>query len=189
MVFVATAAEETNFLAYSELLVGLISGTDEIKAVEGSVNVKNVLAVLTVIADQCPSIAKRLLEALQLVTEREERVDDVRSFQVSNECLTAIVPSFCKGGRRIGLRFFDLVECFVGNYSKIASAHRKNFFLTFMNVVVRVKKNGDGVAAVVGSLLAGFGSKSEKESEEMRKFCMTLVINMPTSEQVRRFCV
>ncbi|GMI10427.1 hypothetical protein TrLO_g8329, partial [Triparma laevis f. longispina] len=178
--------EEKHFLSYSELLVGLLGGAKQIKAVEGSAVVKHILAILTEITEKCPSIARSLLPALQLVTERGERVDDVKSFQVSNDCLAAIVPSFCRGGRRAGMRFCDLVEVFVGSFNSISPHRRKNFFSTFLNVVVRVKKNGTGVASVVAALLAGVGEQTtgEEASEEMRSFCLSLIMNVPTSEQI-----
>ncbi|GMH96677.1 hypothetical protein TrST_g5279 [Triparma strigata] len=182
---VPSKEEEKNFLSYSELLVGLLGGAKGIKAVEGGAVVRHILAVLTEIAEKCPVIARSLLPALQLVTERGERVDDVRSFQVSNDCLAAIVPSFCKGGRRAGMRFWDLVEVFVGSFSSISPHRRKNFFSTFLNVVVRVKKNGTGVASVVAALLASVGDQGGDEAcEEMRTFCLSLIMNVPTSEQI-----
>ena len=58
--------------------MGLLGGAKQIKAVEGSAVVKHILAILTEIAEKCPSIARSLLPALQLVTERGERVDDVK---------------------------------------------------------------------------------------------------------------
>ena len=179
--------DERAFFSYAELCIALIEGSGGVEAVKASDVVQNILALLTLLTDKCPSIAKMLLSALQLITEGGESIDDVRSFQITSDCLHAIIPSFCKGGDKAGLRLFDLIKCFVGSFDKILVHRRKNFFGSFIRTLTSTRRNSGAIAAVVACLLgnsAGRASDGE-EQEKMRSFCLDLIYSSATSEQVR----
>ena len=156
---------EKDFHSFSDLCIALIEGGDKISGVKSPSATKKVLALLSVLTDKCPSIAKQLLPALKLVAERDE-VDDSRAFTLTTECMQSIIPSFCRSGAKSGLRLFDLIKAFVEGYENMRVHRRKSFFSTFIATISSVKKNIAILGSVVGSLLAiGAGAEEVRSGE------------------------
>ena len=181
------------FAAYAQLLVNMVGGTDVIAPLSAS-GCQCALSLLTVLCGLSPAtVARSLLPALQIVTVQGEKVEDVRSFQIMNDALMAVVPSYCTNAKSAELSLMDLMRNFVDFHDEISSHRRSGLFAGLMSAMMRVKKFV-AVGPLIATILAfhsrsvvGGGAAVDKETDHGRGFCLSLIQRSPTSEQVSRF--